>query len=412
VSDYLSRLAARTLNRAGVILPRLASRYEPMGEALAEPETEADSPVVESAARDAPPLSPPAVRSASPLSEVRHVQRRDLVAPDPALTMPTLRLGAATAERVERAPRPGPQGIQQQSLPLMDASPPAASTPVQPRGHPAERSMPGPRGPASESLVQRKAVESSTGSALRASPITDPPVLQTRADGSLATALELRPRAAPAAREREPVPRGARDPGRQSDPRPTAPPSPDGAGLVKSDETSATSPRNLPSQGRRSMFVPGVQRAAGEQGIPTVERSQASVAAAVQDVTMSAGKAADRGQGTAFELAFSPLEVEPPLPSRRSRPAVSSLSGSSPVRSTLLAVNERLHEPSAGVPAASTSVGQVAAPEAKTTVQVTIGRIEVRATPPPAPMSSKKRARPAGKGLDEYLRQRANGGHR
>jgi hypothetical protein len=422
VSDYLSRLAARTLNKAVVIRPRLASRFEPTGEALVEPETEADSSVVESTAWDSTPPSPPPGRSASPLSEARHVQRRDLAAPDPALTMPTQRADPATAQSVERAPRPGPEAIQRQSPPLMAAPPSAVSTPVQPLGHPAERSMPVTRGPAPESLVQRKAVESSAGSAPRASQITGPRVLQTRADGSLATEPELRPRVAPAAREpgqpsparpaREPVPRRERDPSSQSDPRPTAVLAPDEAGLVESDETSATPPQNVPSQGRRSVFVPNVQRAAGDQDIPTLERSQASVGAAVRDVAMSEGKATGRGRGTALEPGFSPPEAEPPVPSRRSRPAVPPLSGSSPVRSTPLAVTARPHVLPSGVPAAPTSAGQVAASEAITTIQVTIGRIEVRAAPPPAPTPSKKRARPAGKSLDEYLQQRANGGHR
>jgi len=42
---------------------------------------------------------------------------------------------------------------------------------------------------------------------------------------------------------------------------------------------------------------------------------------------------------------------------------------------------------------------------------VTIGRIEVRATPPPAPQSQPKRSGPAVMGLEEYLNQRAKGGY-
>src|SRR6266566_8766799 len=44
-------------------------------------------------------------------------------------------------------------------------------------------------------------------------------------------------------------------------------------------------------------------------------------------------------------------------------------------------------------------------------IQVTIGRIEVRATPPPAPHSQPRRSGPAVMGLDEYLSQRARGGY-
>jgi hypothetical protein len=45
------------------------------------------------------------------------------------------------------------------------------------------------------------------------------------------------------------------------------------------------------------------------------------------------------------------------------------------------------------------------------TIQVTIGRIEVRATPPPAPHSQPKRSGPPVMGLEEYLSQRAKGGY-
>jgi len=45
------------------------------------------------------------------------------------------------------------------------------------------------------------------------------------------------------------------------------------------------------------------------------------------------------------------------------------------------------------------------------TIQVTIGRIEVRATPPPAPHSQPKRSGPPVMGLEEYLNQRAKGGY-
>jgi len=55
----------------------------------------------------------------------------------------------------------------------------------------------------------------------------------------------------------------------------------------------------------------------------------------------------------------------------------------------------------------------VLAPRAKQppepTIQVTIGRIEVRATPPPAPSTRPPTTAPAAVSLDEYLRQRSKG---
>ncbi len=45
------------------------------------------------------------------------------------------------------------------------------------------------------------------------------------------------------------------------------------------------------------------------------------------------------------------------------------------------------------------------------TIQVTIGRIEVRATPPPTPRPQAARSAPSVMSLDDYLNQRAKGGH-
>ena len=46
------------------------------------------------------------------------------------------------------------------------------------------------------------------------------------------------------------------------------------------------------------------------------------------------------------------------------------------------------------------------------TIHVTIGRVEVRATLPPPVRSRQQAAQPRGMSLDEYLRQRASGGSR
>ena len=51
-------------------------------------------------------------------------------------------------------------------------------------------------------------------------------------------------------------------------------------------------------------------------------------------------------------------------------------------------------------------------PEAAPTIHVTIGRLEVRATPPPSPPQKEKRNRAPVMSLDEYLHQRAQGSGR
>jgi hypothetical protein len=54
----------------------------------------------------------------------------------------------------------------------------------------------------------------------------------------------------------------------------------------------------------------------------------------------------------------------------------------------------------------------IVSPPASPTIQVTIGRIEVRATPPPPSQSQGKRSPSSVMSLDQYLHQRAKGGDR
>ncbi len=63
-------------------------------------------------------------------------------------------------------------------------------------------------------------------------------------------------------------------------------------------------------------------------------------------------------------------------------------------------------------PAGPVPTQPVARPEPTPTIQVTIGRVEVRATPPPVPPSKKERPKPPVMSLDEYLSRRASGGDR
>lgn len=63
-------------------------------------------------------------------------------------------------------------------------------------------------------------------------------------------------------------------------------------------------------------------------------------------------------------------------------------------------------------PATPVLAGPTAKSDPTPAIQVTIGRIEVRATPPPAPATRKERPKPPVMSLDEYLRQRAGGDRR
>ncbi len=91
--------------------------------------------------------------------------------------------------------------------------------------------------------------------------------------------------------------------------------------------------------------------------------------------------------------AQPPQQTAPPLTVPKAHPAVAPPFPSRPAR----------WEQSA------TSRQEVAAPAP--TIEVHIGRIEVRATPPPPPANQKSRPQPKLTSLDDYLRQR-NGGDR
>jgi hypothetical protein len=83
----------------------------------------------------------------------------------------------------------------------------------------------------------------------------------------------------------------------------------------------------------------------------------------------------------------------------------------SDIRPIAQSIND-VTEKSLSVIAASSKEAQQRSPEDLETppvVQVTIGRVEIRATPPPAPPPSRPKPRPASSvmSLDEYLRRRA-----
>jgi len=119
-----------------------------------------------------------------------------------------------------------------------------------------------------------------------------------------------------------------------------------------------------------------------------------------------------------------PVESPPQRPIRTKTPGASLLPGTMHLAETQITTPpRRVNGPEATLPLTSGQQEQESAhsgyrrrdtstesqsPPAAPTIQVTIGRIEVRAAPPPTPRS--QRSRPQVMGLDEYLNQRAKGG--
>ncbi len=119
-----------------------------------------------------------------------------------------------------------------------------------------------------------------------------------------------------------------------------------------------------------------------------------------------------------------PVESPPQRPIRTKTPGASLLPGTIHLAETHITTPpRRVNGPEATLPLTSGQQEQESAhsgyrrrdtstesqsPPTAPTIQVTIGRIEVRAAPPPTPRS--QRSGPQVMGLDEYLNQRAKGG--
>lgn len=84
----------------------------------------------------------------------------------------------------------------------------------------------------------------------------------------------------------------------------------------------------------------------------------------------------------------------------------------SPVAETSARVVAQPHVTQYVEPAGPVPTGPVPRPEPAPTIQVTIGRVEVRATTPTPQSSKKERPKPPVMSLDEYLGRRASGGDR
>ena len=151
---------------------------------------------------------------------------------------------------------------------------------------------------------------------------------------------------------------------------------------------------------------------------PDSERSTLTpaVASEITNTELSNNTISSKSQPSPLDPIVQRIVTERVVSSVEPSAKVTSHREASPIKTTLPATSAKVvvqpqvkpHvEPKAPVP-----VQEQAMPEAIPTIQVTIGRIEVRATPPPTPVSPRQRPALSVMSLDEYLSQRAKGGGR
>jgi hypothetical protein len=107
------------------------------------------------------------------------------------------------------------------------------------------------------------------------------------------------------------------------------------------------------------------------------------------------------------QMGLREKSIEQSAPARSATTAVSS--PSSPPEPAIPPTSPLVTPPIVLVPPLPKPDKPAAPSKAPPTIQVTIGRVEVRATPPPTPVPKKRRHTAPVMSLDNYLRQR-NGG--
>jgi hypothetical protein len=194
-------------------------------------------------------------------------------------------------------------------------------------------------------------------------------------------------------------------------PQEPAPSQPDLIPAPAADETGATPPPSAIEQHRRSVLEPAITRivvervAAPAEPRPPAARDETGTTPN-HSPTESQRQPKLAIQRVAVERTAMPAEPRPPAIAHSESPPVQPTRPSAPATT---AVEPRVTP--YVKPSARARAEPAATPKPAPTIQVTIGRIEVRATPPPAP-PQKQRSAPPVMSLDEYLRQRARRGDR
>jgi hypothetical protein len=177
--------------------------------------------------------------------------------------------------------------------------------------------------------------------------------------------------------------------------------------------TSATVPRRSPAQEDRPPLEPVPQPIMIERIALRQDPRAAGIGAGTEAALLRSTGQQEPRPPRPVAIQLSDVEgVTPPTEPSLTDTAHSGLPPtqgvSSPIVATIVARPQVVPYVKPTTP--PTMSEPTAAPELAPTIQVTIGRIEVRATPPPAPSPQRQRVAPPVMSLDEYLRQRASGG--
>ena len=415
MSDYLSNLAAKSLNLTAVIQPRPVSLFEPPPAARWSAsshsfglETVGRDEASGEGAFDAPPPTHLAAGhwlAAGPsVADLRLPPEREAHQPDDLSGIPDWRFGPSTGEQRPLAASSVPQSTE--TRPGQHASQPGRA-----EGQPTSSQTPGPISPPGP-------------------PRPDRPTLSPAAAGNETDTT--RPRSAERQRRSEGQPAPGREPSASSQTRelisharaprrdrPTLTPA------DPSDETGATSPRSAERQRRpESQPPPPILRPAAAQPSggrmpqqPEPDRATLNPAAAADETRGTPPRTTPEGQN---QLALKPLirhiVIDRNASPAEPQPTAPPLTEQRAVRETYPSIPDSVLTPRQIVAhvkpiAPPTPTESAVKPQAAPTIQVTIGRVEVRATPLP-PSSKPRRPAPPVMSLDEYLQQRAGGDRR
>jgi len=346
MSDYLSRLVERNLNRTEVIKPRLASFFEPsvqsepvfgsesgserMNASYTPDETGYDDLQSAWLSDQTPQLKPAALQPAGPGSQQTSVQPRSGMtrqAPPPPVPI------EVTAQSLEKTP----QQKSSQDLPALSGG---DETYVAAPGTAAERSRSSAHEPAIESSPQ-------TSPEVTA----QPPTVRMVQQGSDLVMLTL---SSPGDSETYQPPRVTVERNRESTREPAIQPI-----------TIESSPQTSPEVTAPQSAVRMVQQGSDHEMLTPSSPSDS-------ETYQPPRVTAERNRESTREPAIQPITIEQIILPAKTQPRASE-------------------------------------PAEPAVIRVTIGRIEVRATTPPLPAAPRTRPQGPALTLDDYLKQR-NGG--
>jgi hypothetical protein len=376
MSDYLSNLAAKSLNRTDVVQPRLALPFERLHptdgsvsgrtldvEPLSEERASGDTAI------GAPPVSYPAVdRTVAP------------------------RVSAGGSRPEPDTSHQGTHGLPTTPGQRLDATRLAVPTPTETHqeeiGH---RPPPSPPAPST---------------ALAAPPQVPAPVLQPSAAQAPTAKESAQPNPERLASARALTREQGRDAPLQrtagEQPPPVVEPSIQPVIVeqmaMPEQPRPLTSAADIPSRTtegqRRPTIEPAIQRTLIERTVSPAEPVATSASSGETETVPSRHKS-DWERGTAPE----PRVPRSELPPAETAPAI-----------TQAPIVAEPHVTHYVEPATRPRAELAAAPGAAPTIRVTIGRVEVRATPPPMPTPKVQRPKAPVMSLDDYLCERAEGG--